>query len=241
MAGLALACASRSASAQVPVVDASNLLQNTTTALKTVELVFNTIQQIELMKAQIQNQLQSLRSIDPATIAGIERLISAGQMTFNLIEDDASVIRYKVADVNRGFGKLFPKSQAGWKAIQYSDFNGYYDSWNGEITSSALAASRAQAALVALDANDRAIQNILAGSKDATGEVRQLQLVNQQLAVIHGELASLVQILTTMSRVLSNWAASAAAESMMSRERSHRRLDGYTSRGKPSSVLTKLP
>jgi hypothetical protein len=65
--------------------------------------------------------------------------------------------------------------------------------------------------------------------------------VNQQLAVIHAELASLVENLTTMSRVLSNWAASAAGENMMSRERSRRRLDGYTSRGKPATVLRKLP
>jgi P-type conjugative transfer protein TrbJ len=158
-----------------------------------------------------------------------------------MIEDDASVIRYNLADVNRGFGKLFPKNQAGWKAVQYSDFNGHYDGWTAEITSSSLAASRAESALVALDANNRAIQTILANSKDETGEVRQLQLVNQQLAVIHGELSALVQNLATMSRVLSTWAAAAAGEDMMARERSRRRLDGYTSRGKPTNVLTKLP
>jgi P-type conjugative transfer protein TrbJ len=234
-------CTARPAHAQWAVADATNLIQNTTTALKTAQTVVNTLQQIELMKQQIQNELQTLKSIDPTTIAGLEQLISASQMTYSMIEDDASVIKYNIADVNRGFTKLFPKSQSQWKSVRYSDFNGYYDGWNGEITSSALAASRAQASLVTLDANNRAVQVILQNSRDATGEVRQLQLVNQQLAVIHGELGSLVQNLTTMSRVLSNWAASSAGEDMMARERSHRRIDGYTSRGKPSNALTKLP
>jgi len=238
---LFVTCASRSAWGQFAVIDGTNLVQNTITAIKTAALVVNTLQQIDLMKSQITNQLETLKSIDPTTIAGIEQLISLGKITANMIEDDASVIRYNLADVNRGFGKLFPKNQAGWKTVQYSSFNGYYDGWTGEITSSALAASRAQAALATLDANNRAIETILANSRDATGEVRQLQLVNQQLAVIHTELASLVQNLTTMSRVLSNWAAAGAGEDMMARERARRRSDGYTSRGKPSTGLTKLP
>jgi P-type conjugative transfer protein TrbJ len=236
-----LLCAPVVARAQIAVVDPTNLVQNTLTAVNSVQVVLNTIQQIAQLQAQIQNQLQTLKSIDPKTIAGLQQLISAGQLTFGLISDDASVIKYNLAQVNGGFGRLFPKTQAGWAAVKYSDFNGHYDSWNAELIVSALAASRAQTALVTLDGNNQAIQTILASSRDATGEVRQLQLVNQQLAVIHAELASLVQNLTTMSRVLSNWAAAGAGESMMARERSRRRLDGYTTKGKPPKVLTKLP
>jgi P-type conjugative transfer protein TrbJ len=240
-ASLLLLFAARPARAQWAVFDGTNLATNALTAARTLQTVYNTYQQIEQMKQQIQNQLQTLKSIDPTTISGLVQLINTGQLTSSMIKDDLSVIGYNVADINRGFAKLFPKSQAQWKNVQYSDFNGYYDSWNGEVTSSALAASRAQASLTLLDANNRQIQVILQNSKDATGEVRQLQLVNQQLAVIHAELGSLVQNLTTMGRVLSNMAASAAGESMMAHERSHRRLDNYTSRGKPSNALSKLP
>jgi hypothetical protein len=65
--------------------------------------------------------------------------------------------------------------------------------------------------------------------------------VNQQLAVIHTELASLVQNLSTVGRVITDWTAGSVGERMMSRERGRRRLDGYTSRGRPSRVLNRLP
>ena len=236
-----LVSATRSAEAQWAVADAANLVQNTMTALKTAQTVVNTLQQIELMKSQIQNQLQTLRSIDPTTITGLQQLLSAGQLTFSMIQNDVSSIRFDIADVNRDFAKLFPKSQSQWQSVQYSDFNGYYDRWNGEITASSLAASRAQGSIAGLDANNRAIASILASSRDATGEVRQLQLANQQLALIHTELVSLVQNLATMGRVTSDWAAASVGENMIARERARRRLDGYTSRGKPARTLNRLP
>jgi P-type conjugative transfer protein TrbJ len=243
VAGVAcfLVSVARPAHAQWAVFDGTNLAQNALTAARTLQTVYNTYTEIDKMKEQIQNQLQTLKSIDPTTVSGLLQLIQTGQLTFSMIKDDVSLIGYNVGDINRGFTKLFPKNQSQWKNVQYSDFNGYYDGWNGEITSSSLAASRAQAALTLLDANNKQIQVILRNSKDATGEVRQLQLVNQQLALIHAELGSLVQNLTTLGRVMSSMAAASAGESMMARERSHRRLDNYTSRGKPSQALTKLP
>src|SRR5262249_10924808 len=80
------------------------------------------------------------------------------------------------------------------------------------------AAVRAQASISTLDANNRAIANILSQSNDSTtGQVRQLQLINQQLALIHAELASLVQNLATTGRVLTQMSAAATGEQMMSR------------------------
>ena len=126
--------------------------------------------------------------------------------------------------------------------MRYADFDGYYSNWNTEITSSSLAAARAQSGLAAVDKNNRAIVQILSQSNSSSsGEVRQLQLVNQQLALIHGEIASVVQNLATMGRVVSNWAATSAGEKLLSREAAQRRLDNYTSRGAPSRRLQHLP
>ena len=75
----------------------------------------------------------------------------------------------------------------------------------------------------------------------ANGEVRQLQLINQQLALIHARLGDLVQNIATMGRITATMAASAAGEKLLLREAKLRRRDGYTSRGKPSHVLTQLP
>jgi hypothetical protein len=115
---------------------------------------------------------------------------------------------------------------------------GYYDNWNNEITSSSQAAIRAPTAVSTLDANNAAIQKILiTANSAATGESRQLQLANQQLALIHTELAALVQNLGTVGRVITDMAATSAGEQMMNRERSRWRLENYTYRGPPFRTL----
>jgi len=137
---------------------------------------------------------------------------------------------------------MFPRSQSKWRDVRYSDFNSYYDNWNNEVTIVSKAAVRVQSSISTLDADNRAIANILSQANNgSTGQVRQLQLINQQLAVIHKDLGSLLQNLATTGRVLTNWSAGSTGEQMMARERTRRRLEGYTARGRPSRVLNRLP
>jgi P-type conjugative transfer protein TrbJ len=230
------------AQAQTPVVDHTNLLQNIKNALQTAQLVENTAQQLQTMQAQLRYQIQNLSTINPASISGLLSLINQTQMTFNMLQGDLNSIGYTVGLVNGNFNRLFPKNQNQWKNVRYSDFNTYYDNWNNEITTSSLAAIRAQTAVSNLDGNNAAIQKILLAANSAsTGEIRQLQLVNQQLALIHTELASLVQNLSTVGRVITEWTAASTGEQMMERERANRRLQNYTSRGAPSQILNRFP
>ena len=232
----------RRADAQLAVADAANLVQSTMTALKTAQTVVNTLQQIELMKSQIQNQLQTLKGLDPTSINGLMDVLNQSQLTFSMIEDDVGAIGYTVGDVNRDFSRaLSPRTRPDGRTSSTPTSTATTTAGTARSPASTLAASRAQASIALLDGNNRAVLEILSTSKEATGEVRQLQLVNQQLAVIHAELASLVQNLATIGRVTSDMAAAAAGENMLGRERSRRRLDGYTSRGKPPRVLNRLP
>ena len=172
----------------------------------------------------------------------LKPLLSQGQFTYSQLQGDLASIGYNIDAVNRSFDRMFPRSQSQWRNVRYSDFNNYYDNWNGEVTTASKAAVRAQSSISTLDANNRAIADILAqANNSSTGQVRQLQLINQQLALIHAELGSLVQNLATTGRVLTQWSAGAVGEQMMARERSRRRLEGYTYRGRPSRVLNRLP
>lgn len=232
----------RPTAAQTAVVDHINLLQNFKTALQTAQLVMTTANQLQVMEAQLQYQIENLKTVNPASISGLLTLINQTQMTFNMLQGDLGSIGYTVGVVNANFNRLFPKNQNQWQSVRYSDFNGYYDNWHAEITTSSQAAIRAQTALSTLDANNAAIQKILlAANSPATGEIRQLQLANQQLALIHTELASLVQNLATVGRVITDWAAASTGEQEMIRERARRRLQNYTYRGPPSNALKSLP
>lgn len=239
---LILAVHSTPARSQVPVTDAGNLAHNAVTALNSVKMVLNTYQQIQIMESQLRYQLHALESLNPASFSGLLALINQTETTYATLQGDLATVGFTVSQINRDFDRLFPPSQGHWSAVRYSDFNGYYDRWNGEVETSAKAAARAQAGISALDAYSRQVAGILAQSNAvSTGDVRQLQLVNQELAVLHADLGSILQNLATTGRVLTDWTAGSVGEQMLTRERARRRLDGYTNRGKPSRVLKALP
>ena len=239
---VASAGAEQSAGAQALVLDHSNLLQNVKTALQTAQLVVNTANQIEVMKAQLQYQLQSLSTIDPTSIAGLLNYINQVEMTFGALQGDINSIGYTAAAVSNNFNRLFPKNQKQWQTAPYSSFNTTYESWHTEIIASSLAAVRAQTVISTLDANNAAVQRaLLTANSASTGQVQQLQIVNQQLALIHTELANLVQTLATLGRVVTEYIAASTGEQDMSRERTRRRLQNYTYRGPPVPTLSHLP
>ena len=242
MKRLALSCACLGAvvgsvglaRAQLAVSDATNLVQSTATALATAQMLQNMIQQVNLMR-------QSLQTINPASFYGLEALLGQGQMNYLALTNNISALGFALADVNSNFDRLFPKNKAAWRSVRYSDYDGFYTGWNAEITASAKLADRAQSTISAVEANNRAVADILSQSSTANGQVRQLQLINQQLAMIHQRLGDLVQNVATMARVTSNMAAAAAGEKLLLREAKLRRRDGYTNRGRPPQTLNRLP
>jgi P-type conjugative transfer protein TrbJ len=224
----------RASRAQLAVVDAGNLVQSTTTAISTAQMLQNMIQQVSMMR-------QNLRSLDPASFAGLQAVLGQEQLTYQTLSNGITALGFALQDVNSDFDRLFPRDKAKWRAVRYSDYDSYYTGWNAEITASAKFADRAQSTILLVESNNRSAANILSQSSSATGEVRQLQLINQQLGLIHGRLGDLIQNIATMNRLTANMAAASAGEKLLIRDSAERRREGYTNRGRPSRVLDRLP
>jgi P-type conjugative transfer protein TrbJ len=239
--GTSVALSYGQAQAQWAVFDGTNLATNVLTAARTLQTVVNTYQQIKNQVEQIKNQVQTLQSLDPRSFNELMSLIDQGQLTYNMIRSDVTSLGFTLGEVNRDFDALFPRDKGKWQSVRYSDYDNYYTRWNTEITASSKAAERAQSNIVRVEKNNKRIMDILQKSQAENGEVRQLQLVNQQLALIHDELGTLVQNLTTANRVTSNMAAASAGEKLMQREAARRRRDGYTNVGRPAQALKRLP
>ena len=222
------------AHAQFAVFDATNLIQTTSTAISTAQTLQNMIQQVSLMR-------QTLATINPTSFSGLQSLISQGQLTYSMLNGDVTALGFALQDVNSHFDKLFPKGRTSWQGARYADYDSYYGQWHEEISGSAKLAERAQASLLLVEGNNRAISDILGQSAAANGEVRQLQLVNQQLGLIHARLGDLVQNIATLGRITANMAASSSGEKLLLREAKLRRRDGYTSTGAPARTLPRLP
>jgi P-type conjugative transfer protein TrbJ len=237
----ALIGAGRSAGAQWAVVDASNIAQSIKTVLNTAQTVSNTYTQIQNQKTQIENELQTLKSLDPRTFSSLMALLDQGKLTYAMIQSDVDSMGFTVQQINQDFDGLFPKDKTRWQNVKYSDYDNYYTRWNTELTASSKSADRAEASIELVERNNAAIASILSQAQGANGEVRQLQLINQQLAMIHARLGDLVQNIATMGRIAANMAASSAGEKLLLREAKLRRRDGYTNRGAPARTLNRLP
>jgi len=228
--------------AQWAVIDPTAIAEAIANGIEIAEVVTNTLTQIERLKDQISNQIQTLKSLDPRTFNELKDLITNGKLTYDSLQKDLQSIGYNIGAVNNNFRQLFPKDQAQWKNIRYSDFDAYRDNWSAEIHAASFAAARAQTSVEKLDKNNDKILSILdASNGDTTGEVRQLQLANQQLALIHTALASVVQNVATTGRVMADWAAFSTSEKMATREAARRRIDNYTNRGPAPKRLQRLP
>jgi P-type conjugative transfer protein TrbJ len=224
----------RSGRAQWAVVDASNLVQTTSTAISAMHTLKTLVEQVAMAK-------QTLQSLTPTSFSGLRALLDQGQLELQSMRGDLSALGFALADVDRGFDRLFPRDPSTWSRARYSDYDRYYTGWTAQITASAKLAERAQSTALLVEGNNRQVANILGQSSTAAGEVRQLQLVNQQLALIHARLGDLVQNIATLARVSSNLAATSAGEKLLLREAKLRRREGYTSRGPAARVLDRLP
>jgi P-type conjugative transfer protein TrbJ len=224
----------RTARAQLAVTDAGNLVQTTATAISTAQTLENMVQQITLMR-------QTLLSLNPTSFSSLQSFLTQGQMTYQTLSNSITALGFALGDVNRDFDRLFPKNKAKWQTVQYADYDNYYTGWNAEITASAKFADRAQSTVLLVEGNNRAVANILSQSASANGEVRQLQLINQQLALIHARLGDLIQNIAAMNRITANMAGAAAGEKLLIRDSAQRRREGYTNRGQPPRVLNRLP
>jgi len=223
---------------QLAVADASNVIQTTATALNTARQVEQMATQIQMMEKQFEAQVRALQTLDPTSFSGVERALATVNGTFDVIQGDVNMIKWDISSVQRDFDQLFPKS---WKKYRASDYDTHYASWNGEINSSAKAAIHAQASIAQLQDANRVAASALAQSRAADGEVRQLQLLNQQLSVLQVQLTVLINNIATTGRVTAAMAAASASEKQAQQDFASQLRQGYTDRGAPSTVLHKMP
>ena len=216
--------------------------RNHATALKTVEMVAWTATQVQQMKTQIDNQLQTLKGARSNVGELREEPHRPGED--DVREDPRRHDHPRVHASGRSirdFDGLFPRNKDKWKNVRYSDYDNYYTRWNAEITASSKAAARAQSSIATVEKNNAQIIDILSRSQSATGEV-QAAAAHQPAAGPHLSAPRfLVQNLTSANRVVSNMSAASAGEKMLQRQAAQRRRDGYTTLGPPARRLTKLP
>jgi len=168
------------------VLDPTNLVQNTISALKAIESVINEVQMIANQIRQIENMVQNTRTYggvwDQEALPRLNRL---GQ----IIEQEQA-IAYAMAGMDRIFRERYP----GYRPV--TDWATTYDQW----TRTTLDTLRGSLAAVRLHADDfadeqRRIQTLTALSDSAEGRMQAIQAGNMLAAEQIQQLAKLRQLM----------------------------------------------
>jgi type IV secretion system protein TrbJ len=168
------------------VLDPTNLIQNTITALSAVESVINEVQMIANQIKQIENMVQNTRTVGGVwDQEALPRLARLGQ----IIEQEQA-IAYAMAGMNQVFRDRYP----GYRPV--TDWSAAYDKW----TRTTLDTLRGTMAAVRLQADDfsdeqRRIQTLMALSDSAEGRMQAIQAGNMLAAEQLQQLAKLRQLM----------------------------------------------
>lgn len=204
--------------ATMPVVDVSNLQQNTLTALRTA-------QQIENQLQQIRNQVRSLQTLSASTFSPLTGIYASNMRELDGLLADVQGISFELNRIDSQFNDIFPEGR--WDQLDHTQYQNYFQDWNRELTEAAKVSMKSQSAIQRSQAYNNEAAAILNRSAGADGEVRQLQATNQMLGVMAGQMDGLTQTLAFNSRVTATAAAAAAQKEEAERAFSKQMWNGY--------------
>ena len=166
------------AHAQWVVIDPTNLVQNTLTAIRTLEQINNQIQQLQNEAQMLMNQARNLASL-PSSVVGQLR---ANLATTQRLIAQARGLAYDVTNLDREFARLYPEQYAATVSgdQMYRDTQERWkNTLNGLQTTMQMQAQASQN----LHDDEGVLADLVGKSQSAVGALQAMQATNQLLAL----------------------------------------------------------
>ncbi|HGM8378870.1 TPA: P-type conjugative transfer protein TrbJ [Pseudomonas aeruginosa] len=199
--------------AAITVFDPSNFVQNTLTAVRTLEQINNQINQLQNEAQMLMNQARNLARLDfnivnrlRSTLATTERLIA-----------EAQGLAYDVTSMDREFARLYPEQYAATVSgdrMAQDARERWQNSLNGLHTTMRMQAQVSQS----LTQDESALADLVSQSQSATGALQAMQATNQLLALQAKQSIQAQQLQITQDRAASLELARQAAATERARE-----------------------
>ncbi|WP_254775512.1 P-type conjugative transfer protein TrbJ [Pseudoxanthomonas sp. GM95] len=173
-----LALISHAARAQWVVVDPTNLIQNTLTALRTLEQINNQVRQLQNEAQMLVNEQRNLASL-PFDVS--QRLAQTLATTSQLIAQ-AQGLSYQVQSLDAQFAQLYPAQYAATVSGNqlYADA---LQRWQHARAGLQTALQMQAQVSSNLSADQGVLTDLVAQSQSATGALQATQATNQLLAL----------------------------------------------------------
>ncbi|CUI67290.1 MULTISPECIES: P-type conjugative transfer protein TrbJ [Pseudomonadota] len=199
--------------AAITVFDPSNFVQNTLTAVRTLEQINNQINQLQNEAQMLMNQARNLARLDfnivnrlRSTLATTERLIA-----------EAQGLAYDVTSMDREFARLYPERYAATVSgdrMAQDARERWQNSLSGLHTAMRMQAQVSQN----LTQDESALADLVSQSQSATGALQAMQATNQLLALQAKQSIQAQQLQITQDRAASLELARQAAATERARE-----------------------
>ena len=195
------------------VIDPTNLIQNTLTAIRTLQQIDNQVRQLQNEAQMLINQARNLERLDyntvnrlRSTLATIERLMA-----------EAQGLAYRVESLDQEFARLYPHEYAatvsGDRMAQDAR-----ERWRHTLDG-LHTAMRVQAQVYQnLSEDEGVLADLVGQSQSADGALQAMQATNQLLALQAKQSIQAQQLQLTQDRAASLELARQAAATEQSRE-----------------------
>ena len=222
-AAVAAMLCTATAHAQWVVIDPTNLIQNTLTAIQTLEQIYNQIKQLENEAQMLRNQARNLASL-PFNV--VNRLRSNLATTQRLI-DQARGLAYDVANMDRDFQRLYPEQYAATISgdQMYRDAQ---ERWRNTLTGLHTTMQMQAQASQNLKDDEGVLADLVGQSQSAVGALQAMQAMNQLLALQAKQSIQTQRLQITQDRAASLELARQAAAVERGREVTRRFLGSGT-------------
>lgn len=229
-AAIAAMLCTATAHAQWVVIDPTNLVQNTLTAIRTLEQINNQVRQLQNEAQMLINQARNLTSLDynvvnrlRSTLATTERLIA-----------EAQGLAYDVTNMDREFARLYPHEYAATVSgdrMAQDARERWRHTLDGLHTAMRMQAQVSQN----LNEDEGVLADLVGQSQSATGALQAMQATNQLLALQAKQAIQAQQLQLTQDRAASLELARQAAATERARE-VRRRFHGEGTPYTPQTV-----
>jgi len=183
------------AQAQWVVIDPTNLVQNTLTAVRTMEMIENQINQLQNEAQMLVNQGRNLASLPFNTV---NRLRSTLANTQQLIAQ-AQGVAFQVQSMDQQFAQLYPQQYAA----TVSGDQMYQDAhrrWQNTLTGLQTAMQMQAQVSQNLTDDESVLTDLVGQSQSATGALQAQQATNQLLALQAKQSIQAQQLQLTQGR-----------------------------------------
>ena len=176
------------------VLDPTNLVQNTLTAVRTLEQINNQIRQLQNEAQMLINQARNLASLPFSALQTLQQNVQKTQQLLS----QAQNIAFDVQNVDRMFQQQY--GRASLSATDAELISGARTRWQNTV-GGLQDAMRVQAGVVGnIDSNRAEMAALVGQSQGATGALQATQAGNQLLALQSQQLSDLIAVISANGR-----------------------------------------